>query len=87
MAIEYQIKQPEDVCGVGNVVRDETSATKFLLSKRTKFWDAIDRLRQLPPGVERRPIYTRLDRLARNMEDADNHHRPLPRGHHFSGPR
>lgn len=69
MAIEYQIKRLEDVCGVGNVVRDETSATKCLLSKRTKFWDAIDRLRQLPPGVERRLIYTRIDRLARNMED------------------
>ncbi len=71
MAIDYQVKRLEDVCGVGNVIRDEKSATKCLLTKRTKFWDAIDRLRDLPPGVERRLIYTRIDRLARNVQDGE----------------
>ena len=71
MAIEYQVKRLEEICGTGNVIRDETSATKCLLHKRTKFWDAIERLRSLPAGVERRLIYTRIDRLARNIADAE----------------
>ena len=71
MAIDYQIRRLEEVCGVGNVIRDEKSATKCPLIKRGRFWEAIERLRALPAGVERRLIYTRIDRLARTMSDGE----------------
>ena len=70
MAIDYQIKRLEELCGTGNVLRDEKSATKCPLNKRPKFWEAIDRLRELPQGIETRLIYTRLDRIARTMKDS-----------------
>ena len=69
MAIDYQMKRLEELCGTGNVIRDERSATKCPLNKRPLFWEAISRLRELPPGVERRLIYTRIDRIARTIED------------------
>ena len=71
MAIDYQVRRLEEVCGVGNVVRDEKSATKCPLLKRGRFWEAIERLRALPPGVEKRLIYTRVDRIARLTADGD----------------
>ena len=71
MAIDYQVKRLEEVCGVGNVIRDEKSATKCPLLKRGRFWEAVERLRALPKGVERRLIYTRIDRLARSITDAE----------------
>ena len=70
MAIDYQMKRLEELCGTGNVIRDEKSATKCPLDKRPKFWEAIDRLRELPSGIEKRLIYTRLDRIARTMKDS-----------------
>ena len=71
MAIDYQVKRLEDICGTGNVIRDERSATKCPLAQRTKFWEAIERLRKLPPGTERRLVYVRIDRIARIVKDAE----------------
>ena len=85
MAIDYQVQRLEEVCGVGNVVRDETSATKCRLEKRDGFWEAIDRLKQLPSNVAKVLVFTRMDRIARTVADGEVIKTLLGEGIQFRG--
>lgn len=68
-ALDYQAARLEEHCGVGNVVRDFTSASKVPLPRRAAFREAIERLQALPTDRPRILLVTRWDRLSRRVAD------------------
>lgn len=85
LSIDYQAAKLEAYVGVGNVIKDERSATKTPLEKRDAFWKAIDRLRRAPKSAERILYYTRMDRIARLSEDFEVIDRLAKEGIIFKG--